>query len=493
MKLKNRLFLAFFLFAFLPVAGVSLLSLELSIRGMEQVTSRGIEDAMNDARALVELTWGQIERHCLAQLGRIPLRAPTGDLQDQGFDAVLIRSDADTELVVNPALRSPLLREALLDRLPAAPGTASGRLVLPQGLLIYATDAGEDVSRLAGVLLPEVQPQLLDAFGTHLQRFDQLRLLEATGRRFLRLVWAAGNVLYLLVILLVTRLAARGLTRPLARLGEMVETVGAGNWDVHLDYRRSDEIGTLVTGFNRMSVRLAETTERMLAAERAAAWQQTARAIAHGIKNALAPVKLATARLRQRVDTRDPALDSAAGTIQSELERLERMAKDFSTYGRPIEGRPSPLNLNPVIRQASELCDPAATLVLAEELPRIYADRHMLREALGNLIKNAREAAGPEGTVKIESGATEERVIVRVMDNGPGIDPEIAPRLFEPYATTKARGTGLGLAIARKIIVSSGGDIDVETGGEGTTFRVSFARTGKEMDDVGTDGYSDRR
>ncbi len=297
----------------------------------------------------------------------------------------------------------------------------------------------------------------------------------------LRLLWGLANLLYLLVILMVSQFTARSLTRPLADLERLAESVGPGQWDVRLPYRRKDEVGALVDGFNRMSTRLAEATERLVEAERTAAWQQTARTIAHGIKNTLAPVKLALARLPEQAqpDEQNSAAGKPLETVRSELDRLERIARDFSLFGRPIDIQPLPAEPNSIVQQAVRLSEsfaPAAgiDMELAPGLPPISIDPYMLREALVNLLKNAREAAGPDGRVAIATAATGVGVRIEVRDDGPGIPPEIEQRLFDPYVTTKPSGSGLGLAIVKKIVGSLGGRIAYRTGNTGTTFSLDW-------------------
>ena len=125
---------------------------------------------------------------------------------------------------------------------------------------------------------------------------------------------------------------------------------------MRLDYRRRDEIGSLVDGFNRMSARLAETTSRLIEAEKAAAWQQTARVIAHGIKNILAPLKLALTRLAGGPSAAAVEGPPALATLQAQLERLEKTARDFSLYGCPVREPNAPVDVNMAVRQAVRLC-----------------------------------------------------------------------------------------------------------------------------------------
>ena|GEM_PF-2391858 len=477
MKLRNRLFLAFFLFAFLPVAVISFISLELALNSLDRVASPGIEKALTNADSLVDLSLSDLEIRCAEQLAMIDPQSSGDD--SHGLDLIVI-SEPDTAFVIFERKADSSLGAGVVEFVRTiAPIDTTGRVSISERMLVYGVRSVGDTTVLGGFVLGDGYASLLDDFGLNQHRFGQLRLLKTSGRKFMRFIWAAATLSYLLMIVLVTRVTARGLTRPLSRLGDLVEEVGPGNWDIHLDYSRKDEIGSLVSGFNRMSSRLSETTRRLIEAEKTAAWQQTARVIAHGIKNALAPVKLAIARLSKAIDRQDSEMMSPLGTIHAELELLEKTAKDFSMFGRPVESRPTDVNLNMVARQAARMCEAdcgKATIEfsLDENLPTVVADESMLREALINLIKNACETVDDGGSVAIRTSVEAEGVAVAVSDDGAGIDPEIKEKLFEPYATTKPNGTGLGLAIVKKIVISSGGRITFETGSKGTTFTLLF-------------------
>ncbi len=496
MKLRTRLFLAFLLFGFLPVAVLSLLTLELAIDRLERATAPGIERALYQARELVGQTHEEMALRALRVIATESRAGVPEDLLAQGLDFALIARAGDTLIAVSPTWPVPsdtsdgagigwpradqdLLGLARRDE----EGRTTGLAVLSGHPAVYGRWQRGERLTLGGYVLPDSQRTLLDELSVSLQRFDQLKLLQRVNRRVVRLVWLAANLIYLAVILGVTRWTARSLTRPLARLGELVETVGPGHWDVRLEYDRRDEIGALVRGFNRMSARLAETTERLIAAEKAAAWQQTARVIAHGIKNILAPVKLALTRLSRTVDPADAERLSPLETIQTELERLEKTARDFSLYGRPVRDPSAPVDLNMAARQAARLCTAQfekvkLLLQLADPAPCVLADWDMMREVMFNLIKNGCEAAGPDGAVTVTTAREGGQAVVKVSDSGSGIDPGLGERIFEPYVTTRTGGTGLGLAIVKKIVVSAGGTITWETGDGGTRFVVRLPLMG---------------
>lgn len=509
MTLKTRLFLGFFLFAFLPVAVFSYVSLELAIGSLERIASPGLEEALLDARALTDAALNGYAEHCLALTPPPAAGGRARDYLDHGLDIALLIAGGDTTLAVAPTVAPtatptvgsgvapavtppeapPGLRARLVGLPPPAGAAGSGWMVLEDRLLVYAqrTEAGRRI--VTGCLLEGDPGRLLSELGFHLQRFGELKLMRTGGQRMLRVLWGAVNLIYLLGILLVSHLTARSLTRPLADLEREAARIGPGHWDVDVPATGSGEVGTLVTGFHRMSRRLAEATEQLVASERAAAWQQTARTIAHGIKNSLAPIKLALARLEAPAGEGQPV-----ETLRSELERLEKIARDFSLYGRPMEVHPRATAVNPIVQQAVRLCAGLSgadriDLDLAADLPPVRIDPYALREALINLIRNACEAVAgagggretaregtppPAAPLWIRTTRAGEAVAITVGDRGPGLSETVRDRLFEPYVTTKPTGTGLGLPIVRKVVASLGGTIDVDTGSGGTIFRLCF-------------------
>ena len=217
----------------------------------------------------------------------------------------------------------------------------------------------------------------------------------------------------------------------------------------------------------------------LLQAQRAEAWGEVARRFAHEIKNPLTPIQLAAERLRRKLAMALEAderrlLDKATGTIVSQVEALKNMVDDFSNYAQQPEMRRQRVDLAALLDEVLELYRQAGAghrLELdtaGEAWVEVDADRW--RQLFHNLVKNALEAVQPDPcrlSVRIRphgAGGLE----IRFADQGPGFDPALESRLFEPYATTKHRGTGLGLAIVRQIVESHGGRIrawNAEQGG----------------------------
>jgi len=216
-------------------------------------------------------------------------------------------------------------------------------------------------------------------------------------------------------------------------------------------------------------------------AQRQAAWAELARRLAHEVKNPLTPIRLAAERMQLRlsdVGTPDQArlVERATTTIINQVDALQRLVDAFGDYARPGRVRLEPVALEPLIQGVVDLWSAGDTgvrfnLQLAHGDARPLADAGQLQQVLNNLVRNAREAhpgRAPQIEIQSERIHRDQRewLALTLTDDGPGFDPEILPRVFEPYATTKPRGTGLGLAIVHRIVDQFGGRIEAENSTE---------------------------
>jgi nitrogen fixation/metabolism regulation signal transduction histidine kinase len=221
----------------------------------------------------------------------------------------------------------------------------------------------------------------------------------------------------------------------------------------------------------------------LIDAQRDAAWGEVARRLAHEIKNPLTPIQLAAERMRRRYlgvlkgEDAD-VMDRATNTIVQQVEAMKSMVNAFSEYARAPLLEMSAFDLNTLVREVVELyrvreADMQVTMELDPALPPIHADAGRVRQILHNLLKNAHEAleGRQDGQVRISSHyfrrSGEALAEVTVEDNGPGFDPVILGKAFEPYVTSKTKGTGLGLAIVKKLTEEHGGNIRLQNRAEG--------------------------
>ncbi len=321
-------------------------------------------------------------------------------------------------------------------------------------------------------------------------------LLVGSPRRELvtlirRIEWIAvvvGGSALLIGLLLTWWVSAR-ITRPLEELAESARAVTEGNWDARIHTRGRDEIGQLAKAFDEMTRTLASQKERLVQAERVAAWRELARRLAHELRNPLFPLQITLENL-QRARTLSPELfqevfQESTATLKAELANLNTIVGRFSDFSKMPAPELQPVNLNDVVRGAVRLFEPqfhavgrpaiATELYLSEALPQIDADPDLLHRAMQNLILNALDAMPAGGTLSLRSSAQEGIVRLEISDTGEGLTPEECSRLFTPYYTSKQHGTGLGLAIVQSVVSDHGGTIGVSSDpGRGTTFRIEL-------------------
>jgi two-component system, NtrC family, nitrogen regulation sensor histidine kinase NtrY len=307
-------------------------------------------------------------------------------------------------------------------------------------------------------------------------------------RRILLLAIAVAAMGLFFGILLSWWGAAR-VTRPVRQLAEGAREVSAGNWSARVNVRGRNEIGQLALAFNRMTEQLTEQRERLVQAERVAAWRELARRLAHELKNPLFPLQTTVENLQRAREHSPEQFDEvfreSTTILLSEIENLKNIVTRFSDFARMPQPELGPVNLNEVVRGVVKLFEaqfgavgrPPITseLHLEEDLPVIQADAPLLRRALENLILNAMDAMPGGGVLMLrtthEEGSPD--VDLEISDTGSGLTPEECERLFTPYYTTKQHGTGLGLAIVQAIVSDHGGRISVESEtGVGTSFRI---------------------
>ena len=212
----------------------------------------------------------------------------------------------------------------------------------------------------------------------------------------------------------------------------------------------------------------------LMQAQKNAAWGEVARRLAHEIKNPLTPIQLSAERLQLKLaeqldEKAQDVLQRSTRTIVQQVEAMKRMVDDFSEYAKPSRRHLQLIQIADLLQEVLQLyvmpAQATFTTVVAENIPAVYVDQISMRQVLHNMIKNALEAECSQIEISIKPVQRNESQFVELAfcDDGPGIQEEFLPQIFEPYVTTKNKGTGLGLAIVKKIIEEHGGAIWVDT------------------------------
>ena len=282
-------------------------------------------------------------------------------------------------------------------------------------------------------------------------------------------------------------LVARRMTRDLEKLAEGAQAAARGDLEHRVPVSSNDEVGAVASAFNLMMEDLRNAKDRLVIAERIAAWQDIARRLAHEIKNPLTPIQMSMDTLRKTWKKKHPSfdeiLDESTQTVLEEARRLGRIVSEFSDFARMPKPELRAVDLNDVVASALALYQGAAPVErrLADKLPPLEADKDQLAQVLLNLVENARDAIAQRegGTITITTrlGDAGDRVELAVEDNGPGVPADLKDRVFAPYFTTKQGkgGTGLGLAIVHRIVSDHGGRIAVtDAPGGGARFAVEL-------------------
>jgi two-component system, NtrC family, nitrogen regulation sensor histidine kinase NtrY len=249
-----------------------------------------------------------------------------------------------------------------------------------------------------------------------------------------------------------------------------------GDATVQGRFTRLDQGGVVVT--------LDDVTQ-LAHAQRVLAWGEMARQVAHEIKNPLTPIRLGVQHLRRaRDDGRadfDAILDRNVGTILTQIDRLDEIARAFSRYGTSPETAPSaePTDVVPVVQEVLDLERMSEggvawdITVPTRNSAVAMARAPELRDVLLNLLENARQAGATDVRVTVATSA--DAVTIAVRDNGSGIAPDVLFKVFEPHFSTRTSGSGLGLAISRRIVDGWGGTLQIsESGPDGTVVTMAL-------------------
>lgn len=291
----------------------------------------------------------------------------------------------------------------------------------------------------------------------------------------------------ILLIFIVNFLSYR-ISNPILKLQKATEQLSRGNIDVQVKSNSKDEIGELVTSFNRMIKELQRSRAELKKAEREGAWRDIARQVAHEIKNPLTPMKLAMQHLYYAYTHGSSDFKSIIQTtnklIIDQVETLNRIATEFSNFAKLPSRNYELLNMNSILADVVSLMDTKGNIkiTLDESVNRelVMGDKDEIKRALINIIKNSMQATDEKfeyggGEIQIQSFRNNGYYSVKIKDNGIGMDDETQQKLFEPYFSTKSSGMGLGLVITKKILDDMKAKIKVKSDpGSGTEVEISF-------------------
>jgi two-component system, NtrC family, sensor kinase len=274
----------------------------------------------------------------------------------------------------------------------------------------------------------------------------------------------------------------RRLLGPLERVTLRAKAVARGDLTPQATERTDDEIGELATAFERMVGAVAKAQSRAVANERLAAIGKMAAHVTHEIRNPLSSIGLNIELLEENLVEAGIGGESRAllGSITREVQRLEHLSEEYLRVARLPQPRMESDDLASKVREIVGFAKPEMdraglelALTIEENVPPALFDEGQIRQAILNVLRNAREAMSDGGKIDVYVRAEGMSVVVSVDDEGSGIPEDVRSRIFDPFFSTKGEGTGLGLAITRQIVEAHGGSIAVEPRDKGgTSFRL---------------------
>jgi len=332
-------------------------------------------------------------------------------------------------------------------------------------------------------------PRERAAVREHLERLSNSVTLARRAETYLR-YYAGGFALVVIVfggLALTTSVRLAGhLSRQLSRpIDELVGWTRLIRRRVPLPAgpasRGAPEFEALRQALRELASALDAARERELEAERLRAFREVARRVAHEIKNPLTSMRIAVDQLGRTAGQADSRTVTAVEVLAAETQRLERLAKEFSDFGRLPEGPKSEVDLVDLLLDLGKSAVPpeVAVRVRANGEPcKVLGHYDPLRRAFANLLRNAAEAMNGCGAIDVAVARDGDGLVVTIADHGPGVPDQLRQHVFEPYFTTKQDGTGLGLALVRQTIEAHNGTITAtDTPGGGATFSIVLAAT----------------
>jgi nitrogen fixation/metabolism regulation signal transduction histidine kinase len=497
-KIRTKIIAVLILTVFIPLVPISLVVLNLIQRSYQIGVHPQIESALENGVYFSKSLYDIQRTHLLKSLelmGRslsssYQIPRTQGELFDSaGFDTLywefralaLLDKEGDVLAEANYQTSEQLVFDRrILKELQLQP--QKGIVISDRQNNVYSAIVEMPQDRFL-VLQAAMKPTFMSA-SDHLLRVHQIYqsldlARDSLIKSFLYTFLFIAGILLVLVVLAGIWMSSR-ITAPISVLVEGTSELGKGNLDFRLpEDNGRDELSQLVREFNRMARQLKTNQERMLYLEKMSAWQQMARKIAHELKNPLTPIQLTIQQLVDKYPEDNEEyfklLKECSGIIQEEIGSLRRLVTEFSEFGRLPQPSPVKANLNELIREVSGLYGSRIELRLDDHLKSTVFDPDRMRRVLVNLIENAIQADAAEHPIIISTQLEDAQIIVKVKDRGKGIDPQLLPRIFEPYVSGKKEGTGLGLATTRLFIEEQQGYIRVESHpGEGSEFIIEL-------------------
>ncbi len=286
---------------------------------------------------------------------------------------------------------------------------------------------------------------------------------------------------FIVIILLGLFLISR-ITKPLKLLVEGTQKISHGDLDYNLEIKTFGELDDLINGFNMMSGKLKVSQEKLIAAEREAAWREMAKQVAHEIKNPLTPMKLSVQQLIAAYRDNSPKFpeyfEKVTSSLLSQTKLLSNIASEFSAFGKMPKinlQRINPLEILTELKPVFTDSDFSISVISPSKPIFINSDKEYLGRVLVNFIRNAKESGAKN--IEFLFSESEENIILEIKNNGAKIPDEIKEKIFERSFTTKPDGMGIGLYLSKRFLEQSGGSVTLlRSDNNETIFKLTFVK-----------------
>jgi signal transduction histidine kinase len=417
-------------------------------------------------RGVILLVGGGLLPLFVVMLLLIVLRGPVWKALLSGVRSLMGAGDPVAQALVAVSRELPRAREptdlwkAIDDGLRRLPGNLRVDIYLrgtPVGpfAIAYRSDAGP---ASLSVETDDALPRLLAKERAPVTRqFLEMESEETWGERREQAIAALGKL----------RTLETDLAVPLLRGGVLAGWIGIGGERLrHYPWAELAAAFLAVGNQALASLDRIEAQAESRRREALAAVGEMAAGLAHEVRNPLGAIRGAAQILTAGADPVKSG--EMLEVIEEETGRLGRVVGEFLDYARPAPVRREPVDVADLARQvlrsaAASGLSLRTDLQVKADVTRALGDPDQLQRAFANLVRNAGEAAGPDGLLRVEVGRDGSgRITIRFEDNGPGIPPDQMTRLFQPFHTTKPGGTGLGLALVHRVIEAHGGEVRVD-------------------------------
>lgn len=293
-------------------------------------------------------------------------------------------------------------------------------------------------------------------------------------------------VLLILIATFIALFTSNQITQPLQLIQQNMRDIQLGKSNSPINYHKDDEIGQLVSQYNKMLSELQLSAELLAQSERESAWREMAKQIAHEIKNPLTPMKLSVQYIKRSWENGDDnfnnRFEGVTQTLIEQIDALSAIASAFSNFAKMPRSKMQIIDCKEILINSVTLYNSDDEIDIkfndnGLDNLNVFVDKKELQRVFINLIKNGIQAVPEDRKPQIEIDLKKDKnnIIIRITDNGSGVPEELRDKLFRPNFTTKTAGMGLGLAITKNIIENEKGKIWFETElNKGTSFFVQL-------------------